>query len=615
MPLRRTWAASLRRFPASLPHGPFAASLAALCLLLGSFTGAQAQPITWQSAIQAGGSTGDIGTGIAVDAAGNKYVTGLFTGSATFGGVTLSSTGNRDMFLAKYDADDVLQWVRQAGGSGTAGASGAAVALGPDGDLYVTGTFRGTVSFDGLARTSNSAADLFVARYDSAGTVRWVAQASGMSFGYLAGIAVDAAGNAYVTSRFLGTATFGSVPPTALTAAGPADAFFAKYDPQGGCVWARQAHSTFLAAARSIAVDAAGDPVAVGTFTGQLTFGSTTLSSTANASMFLVKFATDGSPLWARGTTGTGPADGTGLAVDPAGNTYATAYFAGTAGFGEGLAVTSMGSYYNYFVAKYDPAGTPQWATQGGGVTDDETRAIAVDALGNSYVTGFQGALNRFRNSGPEVFVAKYDPAGALQWLETAGGSPDNIGNALAVDPRGAVHVTGYFTGVAAFGLLPPLSAPGMPTPQEIFVAKLGPCATPPEVTLHPSLTVTAAPNHGYVTLTVTDMVSSVVAGCDPALGVGDVVIRAATSDEAENAPGSGNTLNDLVIAADCRSVQVRCERAGNGNGRVYTVWLAVTDTSGNTTNSSFTVSIPKSANSGPALDDGPHYTVLGPCN
>jgi hypothetical protein len=87
------------------------------------------------------------------------------------------------------------------------------------------------------------------------------------------------------------------------------------------------------------------------------------------------------------------------------------------------------------------------------------------------------------------------------------------------------------------------------------------------------------------------------------------------TSDEPEDAAGAGDghTTNDIVIAANCKSVQLRAERKNNGNGRVYTITFKVTDASGNVSMASAKVTVPHSQN-GLAVDDGPSYTVLSSC-
>ena len=120
-------------------------------------------------------------------------------------------------------------------------------------------------------------------------------------------------------------------------------------------------------------------------------------------------------------------------------------------------------------------------------------------------------------------------------------------------------------------------------------------------------------PNHDYHTFKIADLISSVTDSCDASLGLADAVITQVTSDEPVNAPGSGNTQNDIVIASDCRSAQLRIERQGGGNGRVYDIALHVQDPAGNRTATTVQVMVP--ANGLGAVDDGPHYTVTSACH
>jgi hypothetical protein len=94
---------------------------------------------------------------------------------------------------------------------------------------------------------------------------------------------------------------------------------------------------------------------------------------------------------------------------------------------------------------------------------------------------------------------------------------------------------------------------------------------------------------------------------------VSDVKIDHVTSDETENGNGDGNTDNDIIIGADCQTVQLRSERDGGGDGRVYTIYFRLTDTHGNTT--TVTAKVVVLHNPGEtAVDSGAHYTVNGGC-
>jgi endo-1,4-beta-xylanase len=119
-----------------------------------------------------------------------------------------------------------------------------------------------------------------------------------------------------------------------------------------------------------------------------------------------------------------------------------------------------------------------------------------------------------------------------------------------------------------------------------------------------------------YQTLSVADLVAGVSDNCDSDLGPGSVVIMQVTSDEVENAPGNsdGNTTNDIVIGADCKSVRLRVERSNNGNGRVYSVTLRVHDSAGNTTTKVARVTIPRGQGFGAAVEGSPQYVVTSAC-
>jgi uncharacterized repeat protein (TIGR01451 family) len=119
--------------------------------------------------------------------------------------------------------------------------------------------------------------------------------------------------------------------------------------------------------------------------------------------------------------------------------------------------------------------------------------------------------------------------------------------------------------------------------------------------------------NHKYKAFAVTDFVTSVSDSCNTSLGVSSVVVEKVTSDEIENGNGDGNTTQDIVIGADCKSFQLRAERDGGGNGRVYTITFKVKDASGNIGRVTARVVVPHNPGQTP-VDSGVNYTVNGTC-
>lgn len=421
----------------------------------------EAQTFDW--AKRAGGTGTDEGEGIAVDAFGNSFVTGLFSGTATFGPFTLTSAGNYDVFVAKYGSAGNVVWARSAGGTGT--EIGYGIAIDAFGNSFVTGSFHGTPMFGPFTLTAVGApADIFVAKYDSAGNVLWARSAGGTGLDTGLGIAVDGSGSSYVTGGFVGTATFG---PFTLTSFGGTDIFVVKYDSGGNVVWATSGGATANNdKGYAIAVDGPGNSYATGRLAG-------------SPSAFVAKWNSLGNLMWDDLMTGAGT--GRAIAVDGSGNSYATGHFSGSATFGA-TTLASAGDT-DVFGVKYNNAGGGQllWAKSAGGTGADAGFGIAVDGSGNSYVTGYFAGTATFGTTNLTatpgtlgMFAAKYDSAGDVVWAKSAGTTGAVLGKGIAVDGSGNSYMTGTFIGSATFGATTLVSAGGG---LDVFVAKLGDAA------------------------------------------------------------------------------------------------------------------------------------------
>jgi hypothetical protein len=192
----------------------------------------------------AGGALLDQGYDIATDASGNSYVVGAIQTNGiyptvTFDTITLTGHGDYDWFIAKYDANGSVVWAKNAGGA--AGDIAYGVALDNSGAVYVTGFFSGTMTVDGVTVTSAGLYDIFLAKYNSDGTLVWLKRAGGTGSDIGHGIVLDSAGNIAIVGEFQNTASFGS---NSIAALGLGDAFIAKYDSNGNNLWARRGGST-----------------------------------------------------------------------------------------------------------------------------------------------------------------------------------------------------------------------------------------------------------------------------------------------------------------------------------------------------------------------------------
>lgn len=170
----------------------------------------KAQAPVYQWAKSAGSTTADRGNTIGVDASGNVYVAGAFTGTADFdpgaGTVNLVSNGGTDLFFAKYSPTGNLIWAKSIGGS-TGTDQCLKMVIDAPGNCYIVGSYSGTVDFDpnaGITNLTNMGfADGFFAKYTTAGTLVWAKNIGGFGDEQVTGIAVDPTGNAILPEHSL----------------------------------------------------------------------------------------------------------------------------------------------------------------------------------------------------------------------------------------------------------------------------------------------------------------------------------------------------------------------------------------------------------------------------
>ena len=271
-----------------------------------------------------------------------------------------------------------------------------------------------------LTNTSVGTSDVFVVKYNTSGTVQWVARICGSGtsasneFGY--GIASDSSANVYVTGRTDSTVV------TAFSSNGSA-------------------------------------------------FGTTIPAGTFG---FIIKYDTNGSVQWVAYIGGSGANIGWAIATDSGGNVYAT----GVAGFGSTNPVNAINadgttggtfipSSNDAFVVKYNTSGTVQWIARLSSTISDIGYGITTDSSGDVYVcgnggTGGSDGIMRAYNADGTLFgsvtlptysgigysfVAKYSTSGTVQWVSIVNGTLDNLSRAIKLDSSNNIYTTGSFTG------------------------------------------------------------------------------------------------------------------------------------------------------------------------
>ena len=281
----------------------------------------------------------------------------------------------------------------------------------------------------------------------------WAKSAGGTSFDTGNGVSTDTNGNVFVTGSFKSSSiTFGT---NTLTNAGGRDIFLVKYDANGTVLWAKSAGGTSDDYGYGVSTDTNGNVLVTGYFeSSSITFGATTLTNAGNSDIFIVKYAPDGTVLWAKSEGGTSWDYGNSISTDANGNVLVTGYFQSSSITFGSTTLINTGSIYtdDIFIVKYDTSGNVRWAKSAGGTSYDSGRSVSTDTNGNVFVTGyFQSSSIIFgtttlTNAGnSDIFIVKYDASGNVLWAESAGGTSDDYGYGVSTDANGNVFVTGYF--------------------------------------------------------------------------------------------------------------------------------------------------------------------------
>ncbi|PKL84719.1 MAG: hypothetical protein CVV22_11475 [Ignavibacteriae bacterium HGW-Ignavibacteriae-1] len=424
----------------------------------------------WQWAKSAPGYGFNRGNAVDVDAAGNCFVTGGFDGNITIGDIILTSSGSRDIFVAKYSANGDVIWAKKAGGSSVDEAL-AIKYYSSDNMLYLTGGFAGTASFGGQNIISSGGKDVFVAKMDSSGAFQWAAGAGSTSSEDSRSIALDGGGNAVITGYYVKIFSFGAYP---LPTPGNEDVFVAKIDKNGSWLWATAAGSNGYEQGYSATLDNSGNSYVSGYFTGTANFGGTNLVSSGDRNAFLMKLNSSGVIQWAKAITGKTTVDCFTVATATNGISYPIGAFYHNAVFGTDTLYTRGNS--DIFAARISSSGNWSWALGTGGIIGYvDVNSIAALTNGDFYSCGsFFGTIvfgnDTLKSSGDaDIFVAKSDRNGNWLWGRKAGGTEPDVANGIAVDHLGNAILTGYFSVTAKFGNITRVSS----GQGEIFIAKV----------------------------------------------------------------------------------------------------------------------------------------------
>ncbi len=417
---------------------------------------------------------------------------------------SLSSTGSADMFLAKYNTSGNLQWAVKAGGSGFDGAN--AIAIGEDDCVYVTGGFSGSATFgtggSAVTLTATGQADIFIAKYDSTGSLSWARQAGGTLTEY--GIAVEESDSGFVVvGDFQDTVTFATSSGTTTvgsTSSSTFDGFIGMFDGLGHCIWVKSFGSTDNDFTNAALVDDNNNVYVGGAYRGMSTWGAgggaVTLTSRGKQDAFMAKYDHQGNFVWVK--------DGGGKDEDQLNDAYFQTHddrihmairVSDTATWNDGA-----GNDFDVepLVLDKRPLNIP---IQLSGVHDvgssisltdlsvagyANTTGVYADVDSNIYHVGAFEHHVRFGSGtdsigldsdkgSSDIYIVKFDKDGEAVWANSAGGSGYDIAQSVVMLSNGTAYLCGQFSDTATFGAISVVSV----GQQDIFLARIDNCVAP----------------------------------------------------------------------------------------------------------------------------------------
>ncbi|MBK9318672.1 MAG: SBBP repeat-containing protein [Bacteroidetes bacterium] len=300
----------------------------------------------------------------------------------------MTSLGNADMYLAKFDASNQLVWAKKRGISQDEYCNDAAIDSA--GNIYSVGLWN---------------TDVYVYKSNPMGDTVWTRRIAATQFYSSAySVATDAAGNVYVTGLHYGLTLF----PGTL---GGSDVFVLKYNTNGTLLWSRTFGGTSSETGTGIAVDGSGNVYTIGNFRGLVDFNPSTaavdtffLTSNGSSDIFITKFDSSGTFRWAVHAGGLASDLARDIVTDALGNIYVSSVFVNMATYGSTVltAVSSVSS--DVAISKLDSNGNFIWTQQIGGTGTESSSGLDIDASGTLYLSGYFTDTADF-DPGPGVFT------------------------------------------------------------------------------------------------------------------------------------------------------------------------------------------------------------------
>ncbi len=234
-----------------------------------------------------GGGGFDIYGDICTDANNNIYITGAYDSTTTIGANVLTTTGLKDVFVAKYDGSGNVLWANGYGSSSE--DQGFGIEADNLGSIYITGRFRTFITFGATSLSSSGGDDFFLVKMHDNGVVDWARRGGGPDFATTTGVSISANYEPVICGYYNYTMNVGGNIISNANANGSTDAFVAKYDTIGVAIWAHSGGSLSSDDAEAISCDALGNAYITGRYTADAMFDDQEITLTGSSKIFVAE--------------------------------------------------------------------------------------------------------------------------------------------------------------------------------------------------------------------------------------------------------------------------------------------------------------------------------------
>jgi hypothetical protein len=393
-------------------------------------------------------NTTDTKTVLASGVDGQFFLAGEFLDTTQFGDKMLISSGGTDIFLVKHTEEGVPVWANKIGAADYDYVQ--KVITDANGNVIITGYFYGSTQIGADHYTSFGSQDIFIAKYNPEGAFLWSFRAGGQSADYITGLALDADQNIIITGYFYDEMYFGD---TTFTASNSSDIYLAKFDAGGELLWTTSAGGSSSDQSRSASSDPEGNILITGSFYYDITFGDTAISTTNPVGVFIAKYLPNGQMEQVFQLDGTYLSTEVYVVAGQEGDFYISGNFSEMIHFG--CKTFDAGQFnQDIFIAKYDASGDLQWAHHAYSASSDQVMGIDIDANNDLYLTGHYLDTIYFEPislpytlccGSREIFIVKYSASGDLVWGQQISGTRASV-QSMALNSQEELLLSGLFT-------------------------------------------------------------------------------------------------------------------------------------------------------------------------